>query len=863
MSKNRSKQDLASLTKFKRQMGWLTTAVVVVIVCLLPGPFTLTHAAQLKECRLQEAGVYVTISAEAIFVNNDTTALRWVEVNWYGVSDAQEGDWVGLWDHDPAGSLDDSLIQEIVSGADGVLRTSETWDDSLIPSSLENTTDSCLPYWAGYVRNGALLHSACLMLRPHWLSTQRPHLSATRLTKVAIPGTHDAGASGYFGLAIIGSLVGRWTFTQDQSLWQQLVLGVRYMDMRIAYYPNTVEKFFVNHDQVRIAPLQPYIDNVVAFMTQTEEIVIFDIHKLPHGFDGYPERHQELIALLEFSFQEWMAPKNLGPDPTMGELWESGSRLIVTYPSSEGSLSPYLWNNVYHLWGDVNTLGDLEAYLYKGIPQQTDRGSLWSVMAEFTPTAIDVAFNHWGGLRGAATITNTPVTCWFRQDWWDQVNIVAMDYIPASDVVSVAVEANKLRGGFCGRTTRISRSGSSSGAELVAPSEARVWLWVSALASASSDGQTTQRQMEINWEVTEVHEGDWVGLFDHEPTQDWLTPLQQAVPEATTSHYLTNYTFPFLPIHANMTEGSCLGWWAAYVRNDRLIATDCIKIHPGWMSSLSEQLSGVALRDLVIPGVHDSGTYTPYTSSSDNSLLKYAITQDESIYNQLVFGQRYIDLRVGYFTGDPEEPYWVVHGLTVWRPFTDVLRQLRDFIQDTGEVVLVEVGGFTFFETSEEHEGCIDLITRELGDLMAPSSHGWDTPLGDLLQSPSSLIVTYNHQEANGSPIFWPNMSGRWANAQTLTGLEEYMVRVFESEGPPSRPWTLSGQLTPLAEDVILDDLGSLRVMADEVNRNVTSWLRLRWWDQINIISCDFTLSAGYVEVAIEVNLKRASLTQV
>lgn len=383
-----------------------------------------------------------------------------------------------------------------------------------------------------------------------------------------------------------------------------------------------------------------------------------------------------------------------------------------------------------------------------------------------------------------------------------------------------------------------------------------MWLWVSALASMTPEGEITQRQLEINWDVPEVQEGDWVGLFDHDPSDAWSVAVRRVTPDVSVGHHLTDVTLPHLPIHANMTEVSCLGWWVAYVRSDGPIATDCVKVRPRWMSTF-KKLSRVALRDLVLPGVHDAGTYTPFSAVADTALYKYAITQDESIYNQLVFGNRYIDLRVGYFEAEPEEPYWVVHGVTVWRPFRTVLQELRSFVKDTEEVVLADVGGFTFFETSAHHEGCIALIIEVLEELMAPRSHGWEAPLGDLLQTPASLIVIYNNQEANDHRLFWPAIPGRWANAQSLAGLEEYMEQVFEADGSPPPPWSLSGQLTPLAVDVVTDDLGGLRVMADEVNRNVTRWLRTRWWEQISFISCDFVLSAGYVEVAIEVNLRR------
>lgn len=384
-------------------------------------------------------------------------------------------------------------------------------------------------------------------------------------------------------------------------------------------------------------------------------------------------------------------------------------------------------------------------------------------------------------------------------------------------------------------------------------------MWVSALASTSLEGQTTQRQLEINWEVTEIVDGDWLGLFQYDPSEDWSAPVESVVPEANIHHHLSNETLPFLPVNADMMDGKCLGYWAAYIRDDIPVAIDCVKVRPRWLLGLRQELGHVAVQDLVLPGVHDAGTYTPYSPVADNALMKYAITQDESIYNVLVFGLRYIDLRAGYLEGEPEEPYWVVHGLTVWRPLRVVLDQLRSFVEATGEMVVVEVGGFTFFETTEHHEGCIALITEELSEVMAPASLGWGVSLDQFLQSSATLIVTYNHHEADNHPLFWPGITGRWANAQSLGELEDYMIKVFEEEGPPKTPWVISGQMTPLAEDVITDDMDGLRVMADQVNRNVTHWLRNRWWDQLSIISCDFVLSAGYVDVAIEANLRRLS----
>ena len=389
--------------------------------------------------------------------------------------------------------------------------------------------------------------------------------------------------------------------------------------------------------------------------------------------------------------------------------------------------------------------------------------------------------------------------------------------------------------------------------------EARVWLWVSGLTSTSSDSKVTQRQFEINWEVNEVLLGDWVAIFDRDPQDNWSSPVESAIPQVASGYHLTNHSLPHLSVNTSFKEGSCLGWWTAYMRDDSPLATDCIKVHPRWMSVLKERLGDIPLRQLVLPGAHEAGTYAPYVPAGDGNLMKYTVTQDESVYKQLVYGNRYIDLHVGNFGMDSEELYWLVLGETMWRPFRDSLQQVRSFVQETGEVMVMEISGFSFFETSEHHAGCISLITEKLGELMAPSVHTWDAPLQALLQTEASLIVVYNHWQAADHPLFWPGLTRRLANVQMLDGSDQQIMKLFPMEGPPSPPWTLFVQLIPLPEDVVPDTVCGPRQAADQVNRKMTRWLRDMWWDKISIITCDFTLSAGYVEVAIEANLRRTA----
>ena len=300
----------------------------------------------------------------------------------------------------------------------------------------------------------------------------------------------------------------------------------------------------------------------------------------------------------------------------------------------------------------------------------------------------------------------------------------------------------------------------------------------------------------------------------------------------------------------------CLGFWSAYIRNETILYFDCIKVWPTWQNYYKDILGNESFETLVIPGTHDSGTYTRFSTVGDNALMKYAITQDESIYNQLVYGNRYIDLRAGYFVAS-EEHYWLVHGVTVWRPFKEVLQDAKAFAEQSNEIFILEVGGFTYFENEEHHLGLIKLIEDEIGHLMIPNSFSYQTTLNEFWAMNRNIILIYGNSDYLNQEHLWKSFPSRWSNTQSIEALESYMIQVLEVDDPISPPWHLSGQLTPLADDVILDKLDGLRAMADAVNRNVTRWYREKWINKLSFTSCDFFLSAGYIDLAIETNIQK------
>lgn len=68
---------------------------------------------------------------------------------------------------------------------------------------------------------------------------------------------------------------------------------------------------------------------------------------------------------------------------------------------------------------------------------------LWALMAELTPSTIDIVFRT-NSLRKLADDVNGKLTTWFRDQWGKQTNIVASDFFLGNDLVNVAININKL-----------------------------------------------------------------------------------------------------------------------------------------------------------------------------------------------------------------------------------------------------------------------------------------------------------------------------------------------------------------------------------------------------------------------------------
>jgi len=109
-----------------------------------------------------------------------------------------------------------------------------------------------------------------------------------------------------------------------------------------------------------------------------------------------------------------------------------------------------------------------------------------------------------------------------------------------------------------------------------------------------------------------------------------------------------------------------------------------------WMTKLTAISPDKKIRDLVIPGTHDSASVT---ISKWAPFSAVGLCQIVSVIEQLRRGARYLDLRIGAKTDSSlVDDIVIVHGILKGAPFPDVVDEIDKFLtENPREFVILEI----------------------------------------------------------------------------------------------------------------------------------------------------------------------------
>ncbi|CAL8147919.1 unnamed protein product [Orchesella dallaii] len=401
---------------------------------LVPVPLNLsTHSG----C-FDSLAIFLTVSPMAKNKANGDLVDRLIEINWNNAH-PEPGDWIALFDHRPEEGLEDPLETVNVTFIRGYVKTDRRLDR--LPIMTDESR--CLGYWIAYIRDEDIIQKNCISTFPRWMHELRDVIGDAPLHSATLPGTHNSGSWKEYTSSSSLDVFQRYLINQDESVYRQLALGIRYLDVRVGYYPASPDKFWINHNFYRIHPLSDLLRDVKRFVEETHEIVILDFHRFPVGF-ATGDRHSKLAEFLNAEIGEYATPSSLWPNATPNEIWATGKPIILSYSDPETAQQyRFLWPPLPQEWGDKRTLPDLKGFLRTALQRRGGGNQLWAAMAEFTPKPLDIVLRPTQGLRNMAQTVNIPMTFWYQDKaWYTRSNIIATDFFLGNNIIQTSIIAN-------------------------------------------------------------------------------------------------------------------------------------------------------------------------------------------------------------------------------------------------------------------------------------------------------------------------------------------------------------------------------------------------------------------------------------
>ncbi|XP_044054677.1 PI-PLC X domain-containing protein 1 isoform X1 [Siniperca chuatsi] len=303
-----------------------------------------------------------------------------------------------------------------------------------------------------------------------WMSALPEELWDIPLTNLAIPGSHDAmsycldinsplihSESDSFRLldglfyCFTRPAIFKWATTQDKSIEEQLSMGIRFFDLRIAHKPkdSSSDLYFTHVIYTYLTVLETLSSVATWLESHPKEIVIFACSH----FEGIDDKlHQAFIFSLKKLFGSKLCPhKNLTCPPqesvlTLRSLWTSGYQVILSYDSQIAASHQELWPAIPYWWANQRTaqgvisyldskkdLGRPEGFFVSGLNLTADRYYITTNPKQSLQT---LTFSNWECLR-----------IWLEEQRPgsdpESLNIIAGDFVGPLPLCSLVVALNQ------------------------------------------------------------------------------------------------------------------------------------------------------------------------------------------------------------------------------------------------------------------------------------------------------------------------------------------------------------------------------------------------------------------------------------
>lgn len=213
-----------------------------------------------------------------------------------------------------------------------------------------------------------------------------------------------------------------------------------------------------------------------------------------------------------------------------------------------------------------------------------------------------------------------------------------------------------------------------------------------------------------------------------------------------------------------------------------------------WIGDSLSMLGSKTLKEVTLPGTHDSGTYyltetaqqgdapefwdAIYTLADklDKNVGAVAIdwskTQDRNFYEQMQAGIRYFDLRAGW---NQSTSTWVTFHFIQGSPVIELLQNISQFLNDNPkEIVIVEISHFRGSPSQSNIQTLKDMVFQTLGSYLYPVDLKFSFTIGEMISKGLRAIVTM--EQGFDDVNIWPPESiyNTYADTPDLAKMVEF-----------------------------------------------------------------------------------------
>ncbi len=289
-----------------------------------------------------------------------------------------------------------------------------------------------------------------------WMDELFGSHSGVRLTDVAIPGTHQSatyqigplskvepGENVFY--ALVRPLVSNWSKSQFRSIREQLIQGIRFFDLRIAF--DSKDQAIITHGLVSL-PLHTILNEMSGFILEHPKEVVLIAYDLSYGYKTHrlnstqiSSKMQEVKQLLSDQFQEKLM--SFRSDRTFYDFWSAGKSVMVI-------------EQYQNFWPNGYDLNQIKAYLDESLQTQNLLG-FRNLQLIYTPpvnlsTYLDLRYAFPILPEGNSLSLFSQTLRDHAVDWirgWHQsgykLNVVTTDFFDQFPFVGAVIDTNHTR----------------------------------------------------------------------------------------------------------------------------------------------------------------------------------------------------------------------------------------------------------------------------------------------------------------------------------------------------------------------------------------------------------------------------------